>query len=201
MIPADETKGIHADFHAFWINPNDPHNFIIGGDGGIGITNDHGKSWYFPETIPVAQFYHINVDYDTPYNVYGGMQDNGNWSGPAYTWKRGGIRTLYWQYLVGGDGFYISPDKNNSRFGYGTSQNGELYRYDKLTGYYVSIKPPNIDSKSPLRFNWNSAFAKDPFDDNAIYYGSQYVHYSNDKGATWSVISEDLTTNLSLIHI
>ena len=195
MIPADETKGIHADFHAFWVNPNDPHNFIIGGDGGIGITNDHGKSWYFPETIPVAQFYHIDVDYDTPYNVYGGMQDNGNWSGPAYTWKRGGIRTLYWQYLVGGDGFYISPDKNNSRFGYGTSQNGELYRYDKLTGYYVSIKPPNINSKSPLRFNWNSAFAKDPFDDNAIYYGSQYVHYSNDKGATWSVISEDLTTD------
>ena len=97
MIPADETKGIHADFHAMWINPNDPLHFIIGGDGGIGITYDHGKSWYFPETIPVAQFYHINVDYDTPFNVYGGMQDNGNWSGPAYTWKRGGIRTLYWQ--------------------------------------------------------------------------------------------------------
>ena len=114
MIPADETKGIHADFHALWINPNDPQHFIIGGDGGLGITFDHGKSWYFPESIPVAQFYQINVDYDTPFNVYGGMQDNGNWSGPAYTWKRGGIRTLYWQYLVGGDGFYIAPDIENS---------------------------------------------------------------------------------------
>ena len=195
MIPADETKGIHADFHAFWVNPDDPYHFIIGGDGGIGITNDHGKSWYFPETIPVAQFYHINVDYDTPYNVYGGMQDNGNWSGPAYTWKRGGIRTLYWQYLVGGDGFYISPDKHNSRFGYGTSQNGELYRYDKLTGYYISIKPPNFNSKIPLRFNWNSAFSIDPFNENGLYYGSQYVHYSNDKGSTWSIISNDLTTD------
>ncbi len=112
MIPADETKGIHADFHAFWINPNDPKHFIIGGDGGLGITQDHGKSWYFPETIPVAQFYHVNADEEVPFNVYGGMQDNGNWSGPAYTWKRGGIRTLYWQYLVGGDGFYISPDKD-----------------------------------------------------------------------------------------
>ena len=197
MIPADETKGIHADFHAIWINPNDPQHFIIGGDGGLGITQDHGKSWYFPETIPVAQFYHINVDYDTPFNVYGGMQDNGNWSGPAYTWKRGGIRTLYWQYLVGGDGFYISPDKENSRFGYGTSQNGDLYRYDKLTGYYQSIAPQPISIKKTLRFNWNAGFARDPYDENTAYYGSQYVHKTLDKGQTWEIISPDLTTDNS----
>jgi photosystem II stability/assembly factor-like uncharacterized protein len=122
MIPADETKGVHADFHSFWVNPNDPQHFIIGGDGGIGITRDHGKSWYFPETVPVAQIYQVNVDEDMPYNVYCGMQDNGNWYGPGYTWRRGGIRTLYWQYLVGGDGFYISPDTEDSRAGYGTSQ-------------------------------------------------------------------------------
>ena len=195
MIPADETKGIHADFHAFWVNPNDPKHFIIGGDGGIGITYDHGKSWYFPETIPVAQFYHINADNDRPYNVYGGMQDNGNWSGPGYTWKRGGIRTLYWQYLVGGDGFYIEPDADNSRFGYGTSQNGDLYRYDKLTGYYSSIKPRVHPEQATLRFNWNAAFAKDPFDDNSVYYGSQFVHKTTDKGATWEIISPDLSAN------
>ncbi|OEK04756.1 WD40/YVTN/BNR-like repeat-containing protein [Roseivirga misakiensis] len=195
MIPADETKGIHADFHAFWVNPKDPEHFIIGGDGGIGITYDHGKSWYFPETIPVAQFYHINVDNDRPYNVYGGMQDNGNWSGPGYTWKRGGIRTLYWQYLVGGDGFYIAPDLDDSRFGYGTSQNGNLYRYDKLTGYYVSIKPPQEDLSTRLRFNWNAGFAKDPHNPSALYYGSQFLHVTKDKGATWDVISPDLTTN------
>ncbi len=195
MIPADETKGIHADFHAFWVNPKDAKHFIIGGDGGLGITYDHGKSWYFPETIPVAQFYHVSVDNDRPYNVYGGMQDNGNWSGPAYTWKRGGIRTLYWQYLVGGDGFDISPDLDNSRFGYGSSQNGDLYRYDKLTGYYVSIKPPAPDLETALRFNWNAAFARNPFDANAAYYGSQFVHVTKDKGSTWSIISPDLTTN------
>lgn len=195
MIPADETKGIHADFHSFWVNKDDPEHFIIGGDGGIGITNDHGKSWYFPETIPVAQFYHINVDEDMPYNVYGGMQDNGNWFGPAYTWKRGGIRTLYWQYLVGGDGFYISPDAENSRFGYGTSQNGDLYRYDKVSGYYQSIKPHGIDNKTPLRFNWNAGFAKDPFDSKSLYYGSQFLHVTHDKGATWEIISPDLSTN------
>lgn len=195
MIPADETKGIHADFHAFWVNPKDPEHFIIGGDGGIGITNDHGKSWYFPETIPVAQFYHISVDNDMPYNVYGGMQDNGNWSGPGYTWKRGGIRTLYWQYLVGGDGFYIAADLDNSRFGYGTSQNGNLYRYDKLTGYYVSIKPPSRSLDTRLRFNWNAGFAKDPHDPNGLYYGSQFLHVTKDKGASWEIISPDLTTN------
>jgi len=195
MIPADETKGIHADFHAFWVNPDDEKHFIIGGDGGLGITYDHGKSWYFPETIPVAQFYHIGVDHDLPFNVYGGMQDNGNWSGPAYTWKRGGIRTLYWQYLVGGDGFDISPDLTNSRFGYGSSQNGNLYQYDKLTGYYVSIQPPAPDQETILRYNWNAGFAKDPFDSNKAYYGSQFVHVTNDKGASWDVISPDLTTN------
>ncbi|WP_419212637.1 VPS10 domain-containing protein [Maribacter sp. X9] len=195
MIPADETKGIHADFHAFWVNPKDAKHFIIGGDGGLGITHDHGKSWYFPETIPVAQLYHVSVDNDTPYNVYAGMQDNGNWSGPAYTWKRGGIRTLYWQYLVGGDGFDISPDLDNSRFGYGSSQNGNLYRYDKVTGYYVNIIPPAPNLKTPLRFNWNAGFARNPFDANSAYYGSQFVHVTNNKGASWKIISPDLTTN------
>jgi photosystem II stability/assembly factor-like uncharacterized protein len=195
MIPADETKGIHADFHAFWIDPKDPTFFIIGGDGGIGITHDKGKSWYFPESIPVGQFYHINVDNDRPYNVYGGLQDNGNWSGPGYVWKRGGIRTLYWQYLVGGDGFYISPDSANSRFGYGTSQNGDLYRYDKLTGYYLSISPPAPDVKTRLRFNWNAGFAQDLTNSRVAYYGSQFLHKTSDKGATWQIISPDLTTN------
>jgi photosystem II stability/assembly factor-like uncharacterized protein len=195
MIPADETKGIHADFHAMWIDPNDAHHFIIGGDGGLGITYDHGKSWYFPETIPVAQFYHVNVDYETPFNVYGGMQDNGNWSGPAYTWKRGGIRTLYWQYLVGGDGFHIAPDRDDARFGYGTSQNGDLYRYDKLTGYYQSIAPTAKEMSTHLRFNWNAGFAKDPFNENAAYYGSQFLHKTIDKGKNWQTISPDLTTN------
>lgn len=195
MIPADETKGIHADFHAFWVDPNDPTFFIIGGDGGIGITHDKGKSWYFPESIPVGQFYHINVDNDMPYNVYGGLQDNGNWSGPGYVWKRGGIRTLYWQYLVGGDGFYISPDAENSRFGYGTSQNGNLYRYDKLTGYYQSIMPPEPDLKTRLRFNWNAGFAQDLTNSATAYYGSQFLHKTTNKGATWEIISPDLTTN------
>ncbi|MDT0607607.1 VPS10 domain-containing protein [Croceitalea rosinachiae] len=198
QIPADETKGIHADFHAFWMSPDDADFYIIGGDGGIGITRDKGESWYFPETIPVAQFYQINVDEGIPYNVYGGMQDNGNWYGPGYVWRRGGIRTLYWQYLVGGDGFYISPDLQDKRFGYGTSQNGSLYRYDKIGGYYSSIKPPTPKGFPRLRFHWNAAFAQDPHDPGAVYYGSQFVHRSKDKGKTWEVTSPDLTTNIAV---
>lgn len=196
QIPADETKGIHADFHAFWMSPNDADFYIIGGDGGIGVTRDRGKSWYFPETIPVAQFYQINVDEEMPYNIYGGMQDNGNWYGPGYVWRRGGIRTLYWQYLVGGDGFYIAPDSEDQRFGYGTSQNGNLYRYDKIGGYYSSIKPPRPEGLPRLRFHWNAAFAQDPHDQKTVYYGSQFVHRSKNKGKTWEVVSPDLTTNV-----
>jgi hypothetical protein len=124
------------------------------------------------------------------------MQDNGNWYGPGYVWRRGGIRTLYWQYLVGGDGFYISPDAEDERFGYGTSQNGSLYRYDKIGGYYSSIKPPTPDGFPRLRFHWNAAFAQDPHHSGSVYYGSQFVHLSKDKGATWQVISPDLTTNV-----
>lgn len=195
QIPADETKGIHADFHAFWMSPDDGEFYIIGGDGGIGITKDRGKSWYFPESIPVGQFYQVNVDEELPYHVYGGLQDNGNWYGPGYVWRRGGIRTLYWQYLVGGDGFYISPDAEDARFGYGTSQNGSLYRYDKVGGYYSSIKPPTPKDSPRLRFHWNAAFAQDSHDAATVYYGSQFVHTSKDRGKTWEVISPDLTTD------
>ncbi|MEM7296691.1 MAG: hypothetical protein AAF391_00325 [Bacteroidota bacterium] len=196
QIPADETKGIHADFHAFWMSPDDAEFYIIGGDGGIGITRDRGESWYFPESIPVGQFYQVNVDEQLPYNVYGGLQDNGNWYGPGYVWRRGGIRTLYWQYLVGGDGFYIEPDQEDPRFGYGTSQNGDLYRYDKIGGYYSSVKPPTPEGIPRLRFHWNAAFAQDPHDPSRVYYGSQFIHVSDDRGKTWSIISPDLTTNI-----
>jgi hypothetical protein len=96
---------------------------------------------------------------------------------------------------VGGDGFHIAPDRDDARFGYGTSQNGDLYRYDKLTGYYQSIAPTAKEVSTHLRFNWNAGFAKDPFNENAAYYGSQFLHKTTDKGRNWETISSDLTTN------
>src|SRR4051812_14876413 len=187
--------GIHPDHHAWWISPTDPNFILDGNDGGMGITRDRGKSWNFNENLPVGQFYHINVDNETPYNVMGGMQDNGSWHGPAYSWANGGIRNYYWDNIGGGDGFDAMPDPDSADWVYSMSQGGSLQRYNFKTGERWFIKPPDVDTSKKYRFNWNSAIAQDPFDHNTIYYGSQFIHKSTDKGASWQTISPDLTTN------
>lgn len=187
--------GIHPDHHAWYIHPNDPNFILDGNDGGMGISRDRGKSWNFNENLPVGQFYHINVDNEIPYNVMGGMQDNGSWHGPAYTWTNGGIRNYYWNNVGGGDGFDVMPDPTNADWVYSMSQMGNLGRYNYKTGENWFIKPPATVLNDKFRFNWNAAIAQDPFDNNTIYYGSQFVHKSTDKGASWSTISTDLTTN------
>lgn len=192
MIPY---SGIHPDHHAWWINPEDPNLIIEGNDGGIGISRDRGKNWVFDDKIPVGQFYHINVDNEMPYNVMGGMQDNGSWHGPAYTWTNGGIRNYYWNNVGGGDGFDVMPDAEDASWVYSMSQGGNVGRRNWKTGEGWFIKPPALDPKQMLRFNWNSAIAQDPFDKKTIYFGSQFVHKSNDKGVNWEIISPDLTMN------
>ena len=188
-------NGVHPDHHAWWIHPKDGSFMIDGNDGGLNITKDRGKSWRFVGNIPVAQFYHIAVDNEFPYNVYGGMQDNGSWRGPAYVWKAQGIRNSYWQEISFGDGFDVVPDKDDSRFGWSMSQQGYVSRYDHITGNNYSVRPTHPDPEVQLRFNWNAAINIDPFDNSTLYFGSQFVHKSTDKGLTWSVISPDLTTN------
>ena len=189
------SNGVHPDHHAWWIHPKDGSFMIDGNDGGLNISKDRGKTWRFIGNIPVAQFYHIAVDNEYPYNVYGGLQDNGSWRGPAYVWKDQGIRNSYWQEISFGDGFDVVPDKDDSRYGWSMSQQGNVVRYDHITGNNYGVKPthPNPDVK--LRFNWNAAINIDPFDNSTLYFGSQFVHKSTDKGLTWEVISPDLTTN------
>ncbi|GAB5466310.1 MAG: hypothetical protein Kapaf2KO_17460 [Candidatus Kapaibacteriales bacterium] len=184
--------GVHPDHHAWWINPENPDHIIEGNDGGLAITYDRGDSWRFVENLPVGQFYHINIDNETPYNIYGGMQDNGSWKGPSQVWKRGGIRNSYWKELMFGDGFDVVPDPSDSRYGYAMWQEGNIGYYDSETGASRNIKPAHPAGK-PLRFHWNAAIAIDPFNPNAIYFGSQYLHYSSDKGINWELISPDLT--------
>jgi photosystem II stability/assembly factor-like uncharacterized protein len=185
---------IHPDHHAFWINPNDSKHIIDGNDGGLNITQDGGKSWRFAENIPIGQFYHVNVDNEKPYKIYGGLQDNGTWVGPSSVWKSGGIRNSDWKEIMFGDGFDAMGEPENARFAYAMSQGGELYYVDILTGDNRYIKPLHPESKK-LRFNWNAALAQDPFESKSIYFASQYVHYSQNNGQKWEIISPDLTTN------
>ena len=188
-------SGIHPDHHAFWIHPTDNKFMVDGNDGGIGITRDGGKTWMFDEKIPVGQFYHVNVDNETPYHIMGGMQDNGSWRGPAYTYVRGGIKNFFWDNLWGGDGFDVMPDQEDANWVYAMSQGGSVGRYNTATGEQTSIQPPSPDAKTLMRFNWNAAIAQDPFDKKTIYFGSQFLHKSTNKGAAWKLISPDLTTN------
>jgi len=196
LMPAyNANNGVHPDHHAWWIHPENGDFMIDGNDGGMNITKDGGKTWRFIGNLPVAQFYHINVDNEFPYNVYGGMQDNGSWRGPAYVWRSQGIRNSYWQEISFGDGFDVVPDKEDSRYGWSMSQQGSVLRYDWITGNNYSVKPTHPDPDMRLRFNWNAAINIDPFNSSTLYFGSQFVHKSADKGLTWSLISEDLTTN------
>ena len=196
LMPAyGVSNGIHPDHHAWWIHPNNGNFMIDGNDGGMNITKDGGNTWRFIGNLPVAQFYHINVDNEIPYNIYGGMQDNGSWRGPAYVWRSQGIRNSYWQEISFGDGFDVIPDKDDSRYGWTMSQQGFVSRYDWKTGNNYSVRPTHPNSEISLRFNWNAAINIDPKQNNTIYFGSQFVHKSIDKGETWSIISPDLTTN------
>lgn len=188
-------NGVHPDHHAWYIHPNDPNFMMDGNDGGLNITRDRGETWRFVENLPVGQFYHIAVDNEIPYNVYGGMQDNGSWAGPAYVWKAQGIRNHYWQEISFGDGFDVLPDPDNSRFGISTSQQGFASIYDRKTGYNETIRPTYPDGDVDLRFNWNVGMSRDPFNSRTIYFGSQFVHKSTDGGQNWQIISPDLTTN------
>ncbi|MCS6929184.1 MAG: hypothetical protein NZM43_06780 [Saprospiraceae bacterium] len=185
---------IHVDHHAFWIHPENPDYIINGNDGGLNITYDGGRTWRYAENIPVGQFYHINVDNDIPYNVYGGLQDNGSWVGPSAVWRSGGIRNFDWQEVLFGDGFDVVPRRDDNRYLFAMSQGGELHYVDRKTGHTQYIKPLHPEG-IPLRFHWNAPIAQDPFRDGGIYYGSQFLHYSPDYGQTWEILSPDLTTN------
>ncbi|WP_396634128.1 hypothetical protein [Maribacter sp. R86514] len=196
LMPAYRAdNGVHPDHHAFWIHPENGQFMMDGNDGGLNISKDGGKTWRFVGNLPVAQFYHIATDNEYPYNVYGGMQDNGSWRGPAYVWKAQGIRNSYWQEISFGDGFDVVPDPVDSRYGYTMSQQGNVQRFDHVTGNNYIVRPTPPDAETELRFNWNSAISQDPFDNSTLYFGSQFVHKSTDKALTWKVISPDLTTN------
>ena len=192
-----ESARIHGDYQGLWIDPADSDHLLASNDGGLALTRDGGKTWRFIENLPLAQFYHVNVDMETPYNVYGGLQDNGSWRGPSSIWKQRGIYNWYWDRVGSGDGFDTMADPGEpGRYGYSMSQRGNLRRFDLETGERKIIKPVHPDGEH-LRFNWNTALAQDPNDPGTIYLGSQFLHKSSTRGSSWEIISPDLTTNES----
>lgn len=185
-------SGVHPDHHALYIHPTDPNYLINGNDGGLNFSRDGGDNWTFVNNLPVGQFYHIAVDNAEPYNVYGGMQDNGSWVGPSAVWHTGGIRNEDWQEVLFGDGFDVQPTGDGDV--YAMYQGGAVNRVNLTTLGSTDIQPVSPDSV-PLRFAWNGALALDPYSQDGLYFGSQRLHHSPDRGRTWATLSGDLTTN------
>lgn len=185
---------VHGDMHALWIDPNNTGRIFLGTDGGVYQTTDSGVTWRFMRNLPVAQFYHVAYDMEIPYNVYGGLQDNGSWRGPSQG-IYGGIANKHWKSIGFGDGFSAFPDRTDRNIAYSEYQGGKLLRYDLTTGEVKAIQPLEKEKDPKYRFNWNTPFVASQKSSQAIYVGGQFLFRSTDKGESWQRISEDLTTN------
>ena len=190
-------ENVHADHHDLWINPNKPGHLINGNDGGVNITYDDGKNWIKNNSTEVGQFYAINVDNQKPYNVYGGLQDNGVWMGPHNSLenKRWNMTGQYpWKGILGGDGMEVQIDNRNPNIVFTGSQFGFYARLDLDTDKRKSIKPIHELGSSPFRFNWQTPILLSPHNQDVLYLGSNFLHKSSNQGDDWQTISEDLTS-------
>ncbi|MGI9517261.1 MAG: WD40/YVTN/BNR-like repeat-containing protein, partial [Pirellulaceae bacterium] len=187
----------HVDNHAMVIDPQDPDHLIIGCDGGVYETWDRGQHYDFKANLPLTQFYKVAVSNDEPfYYVYGGTQDNATQGGPSQTSNVHGIRNSDWFITVFGDGFDPAVDPEDPDTVYSQWQYGGLVRYNRKTGLTVDIKPQPEKDGPALRWNWDSALLISPHNHERIYYGSQILFQSDDRGGSWRAISEDLSRNV-----
>ncbi|MEL6811436.1 MAG: glycosyl hydrolase [Bacteroidota bacterium] len=189
-------SNVHADHHALWINPNMPGHLINGNDGGVNISYDDGENWIKCNTPAVGQFYAINVDNEKPYNVYGGLQDNGVWVGPhTYTesvrWHQSGQYT--YESIMGGDGMQIEIDNRNSNIVYTGFQFGNYFRLDRTEGNQTYIQPKHELGESPYRYNWQTPIQLSHHNQDILYLGGNKLMRSMDRGDNWTAISFDLT--------
>ena len=184
-----------GDNHAMWINPRDSDHIILGHDHGMGVTFDGGRNWYSPDNKPLAQFYAVGYDMEVPYNVYGGLQDNGSQKGPSTRRGGGPIPFEDWYRVGGGDGMYNVVDPTDSRWLYNESQFGVISRLDQLTGERRSIRYNRPQGQEPLRWNWNAPILISPHNSNVIYHAANVLLRSPFRGESWQEISPDLTVN------
>ena len=192
-IPYVEGGNVHSDLHALWINPKNNSNMYLGTDGGLYISYDKGSTWVHAQNLPISQFYHVAVDNEKPYNVYGGLQDNGSWVGPSQS--PGGITNSDWKSVGYGDGFNVIPDPVDKNIIYWQYQGGNLMRYYKSSSEIKEIKPFTDNPDEKLRFNWDTPISFSPTNKGVMYVGSQYLYRTSDRGDSWEKISPDLTTN------
>lgn len=186
----DSVGKMHSDHHALWINPTDANHMLIGNDGGLYQTYDKGDSWLHINNMPVGQFYSVNVDMDTPYNVYGGLQDNGTLRGSS---KSVPNVTKHWESIFGGDGMNVAPDPRNSKLVYAGFQFGNYFRLELDKSKTTRITPSHEIGQPPNRWNWRTPIMLSKHNPDIVYIASQQVYRSLDKAENWESISPDLT--------
>lgn len=190
-------ENVHADHHAIWIDSNLKGHIINGNDGGINISYDDGENWIKNNAPSVGQFYSVNVDYKKPYNVYGGLQDNGVWFGPSdykdsKRWESTG--DYPYKMIGGGDGMQVQIDNRDNETIYSGSQFGYYYRKNLKTNKRINIHPKHELGDTPYRYNWQTPILLSPHNQDILYMGANKLLRSMDKGETFQVISPDLTT-------
>ena len=188
----DGARSVHVDHHAVWINPDNSEHILLGNDGGFHVSWDKGATWDHVFNLPLPQFYAIGFDYQQPYHVYGGTQDNGSHGGPSKS-RSGRVGRWDWYRVGGGDGFYVEVDPNNSDIVFAESQFGGITRLDKSTGNSVSIRP-RAPQGEQYRFNWMSPIVISNHNPQIIYFGGNKLFKSYNRGDDWHVVSPDLTT-------
>ncbi len=188
-------RDVHSDVHGIWIDPANSDHILSGNDGGVWVTWDSGRNWQHINNIALGQFYEVAFDYQKPYHVCGGLQDNYSWCGPSSTTETTGIGNEDWFTVQGGDGFYNRIDPSDPNIIYAESQDGSLSRRDLKTSESKSIRPLEpTDTEPRYRFQWNSPLMISPHDPKTIYYGGNHLFQSTDRGDTWQVLGEDLTS-------
>ena len=187
---------VHADHHDLWINPALEGHLINGNDGGVNITYDDGESWIKNNQPEVGQFYSVNVDNAKPYNVYGGLQDNGVWKGPSTnseskSWEQSG--NYPFKSIMGGDGMQVEIDSRNDSVVYTGFQFGNYYRINTKTRKNKAIQPKHDLGDEPLRFNWQTPILLSSHNQDILYLASNKLHRSMNRGNDFNEISDDLT--------
>ena len=186
--------GVHGDHHTLWIDPKSSHHLVLGGDGGLYVSWDRGRHWDKVNNIPLAQFYSVAVDMETPYNVYGGTQDNHSWFGPSATRNYIGILNEDWRQINFGDGMYQQTDPTDGATIFTSSQGGNVVRLDRRTGDRKSVRPHAGADEDDYRFHWTSPILVSRHKPGVLYLGGNRLFRSNDRGDTW-LASPDLTWN------